>query len=215
MTIRSALFVGAILLGAYATAQTKVPAPVAQKLSADGSAAAAQTATAIFAGGCFWSMEAAFEKLPGVITAVSGYTGGQTPDPKYRQLRGGRTGHAEAVLVTYDTSRLSYPALVDYFWHNIDPGIRNGQFCDLGNQYRSAIFYQGEEQRQVAQASKVALLQSGKFKQIHTEIVAASRFYPAEAYHQDYARKNPSRYNYYRLSCGRDKRLAIIWGTKP
>lgn len=213
MTIRSVLFVGVMLLSAQASAQVQAPAPAAQKMSAD--AAMAHTATAIFAGGCFWSMEAAFEKLPGVITAVSGYTGGRTPDPKYRQLRGGRTGHAEAVLVTYDTSRLSYPALVDYFWHNIDPSVRNGQFCDLGNQYRSAIFYQGEEQRQVAQTSKAALFQSGKFKQIHTEIVAASRFYPAEAYHQDYARKNPSRYNYYRLSCGRDKRLAIIWGTKP
>lgn len=172
------------------------------------------TATAIFAGGCFWCMEADFEKLPGVIGAESGYTGGNTPNPSYQQVSAGGTGHAEAVRVTYDPAKLSYQQLVDYFWHHIDPTVKDRQFCDVGTQYRSAIFWHGEAERKIAEASRDALLKSGRFKHVYTEIVAASAFYPAEEYHQGYYQKNPIRYGYYRLSCGRDARVHEIWGDK-
>ena len=172
------------------------------------------TATAIFAGGCFWCTEADFEKLPGVIAAESGYTGGQKADPTYEQVSADGTGHTEAVRVTYDQSKVSYAQLVDYFWHTIDPTVKNRQFCDTGNQYRSGIYWQNEEQRKIAESSRDALLSSGKFKEIHTEILAAGTFYPAEEYHQDYYKKNPVRYTYYRYSCGRDRRLQELWGAK-
>jgi peptide-methionine (S)-S-oxide reductase len=176
--------------------------------------AAAQTppATALFAGGCFWCIEADFEKLPGVIAVESGYTGGRTPNPTYESTSSGKTGHAEAVRVTYDPGKVTYEQLVDYFWHHIDPTVKDRQFCDVGSQYRSAIFYQGEAQQRVAEASKAALEKSGRFKQIHTEIAPAGTFYLAEDYHQDYYKKNPLRYNYYRKSCGRDARVAEVWG---
>lgn len=179
-----------------------------------GHALAQPAATAIFAGGCFWCVESDFEKLPGVLSAESGYTGGHTVNPTYEQTSAGGTGHAEAVRVTYDPGKVTYPALLDYFWHHIDPTVKDRQFCDTGNQYRSAIFYQDEAQRVAAEASKAALLKNGRFAMIHTEIVAATPFYPAEEYHQDYYKKNPLRYQYYRASCGRDKRVAEVWGAR-
>lgn len=169
-------------------------------------------ATAVFAGGCFWCVEADFEKLSGVLTAESGYTGGKTEHPTYEQVSAGGTGHTEAVRVTYDPSQVSYDKLVDYFWHHIDPTVKDQQFCDHGTQYRSAIFWQNEAEHGAAESSRDALLKSGKIAKIHTEIVAAQTFYPAEEYHQDYYKKNPVRYTYYRHSCGRDARVDEVWG---
>ena len=170
-----------------------------------------KTETAIFAGGCFWCVEEAFEKVPGVSSAVSGYTGGTVANPTYEQVASKATGHAEAVQVTFDPGKVSYQQLVDWFWHNIDPVDAKGQFCDKGSPYRSAIYYQGEAQKKVAEASKEAL--KGRFKQpIATEITAASTFYPAEDYHQDYYKKNSLRYQYYKYGCGRAQRLEQIWG---
>lgn len=168
--------------------------------------------TAIFAGGCFWCIEADFEKLPGVVSVESGYTGGHSANPTYKQVSAGVTGHVEVVRVTFDPAKVKYDALVDYFWHHIDPTVKNQQFCDVGTQYRSEIFYLSEEQKKVAEASKKALEKSGRFKEIYTAITAASTFYPAEEYHQDYYKKSPVRYKYYRFSCGRDARVAEVWG---
>ncbi len=174
---------------------------------------AAAGASAIFAGGCFWCVEADFEKLPGVLKVESGYTGGQVPNPTYEQVSAGGTGHAEAVRVWFDPARVSYAQLLDYFWHHIDPTVHDRQFCDVGHQYRSAIFYQDEAQRRAAEASKAALERSGRLPHIYTEISAAGPFYPAEEYHQGYYKKNPLRYKFYRLSCGRDARVAEVWGS--
>jgi peptide-methionine (S)-S-oxide reductase len=171
-------------------------------------------ATAIFAGGCFWCTESDFEKLPGVISAESGYTAGQTVNPSYEQVSAGGTGHTEAVRVVYDPAKLSYPQLLEYFWHTIDPTAKDRQFCDSGTQYRSGIYFQNEAERKAAEESRSALLKAGKIKQVYTEIQAAKAFYPAEEYHQDYYKKNPVRYAYYRKSCGRDARLEQIWGSK-
>lgn len=171
-------------------------------------------AVAIFAGGCFWCVEQDFEKLAGVIAVESGYTGGHFKEPNYRQVATGWSGHTEAVRVSYDPKRISYPALVEYFWRHIDPTARNRQFCDSGSAYRSAIFWQNETERAVAEASREALLKSGRFKEIHTEIVAASTFWLAEDEHQDYYKKNPIRYNYYRMACGRDAIVKQLWGDK-
>jgi len=172
------------------------------------------TATALFAGGCFWCIEADFEKLPGVIGAQSGYTAGTKRNPTYEQVSDGGTGHTEAVRVTYDPARVSYAQLVDFFWKHIDPTVKDKQFCDSGNQYRSGIYWQDETERKLAESSREALLSSGKFKVIHTEIIAATTFYPAEEYHQDYYKKNPIRYAYYRNGCGRDARVQQLWGSK-
>jgi peptide methionine sulfoxide reductase msrA/msrB len=173
----------------------------------------ADTATATFAGGCFWCMEHPFDQVDGVISVTSGYTGGQTKNPSYEQVSSGTTGHAESVQVVYDPARVTYAALLDVFWHNIDPLTPNAQFCDHGTQYRSAIFYQDETQRREAEESKRRLEESGRFKEpIVTEIVAASQFYRAEEYHQHYYRKNPVRYKFYRWNCGRDRRLKELWG---
>lgn len=174
---------------------------------------AQHTATALFAGGCFWCTESDFEKLPGVISAESGYTAGQKPNPSYEQVSAGGTGHAEAVRVVYDPAKVSYPQLLEFFWRTIDPTVKDRQFCDVGSQYRSGIYWQNESERQATEASRDALLKSGKFKQIHTEILAATTFYPAEEYHQDYYKKNPIRYSYYRHGCGRDARLKEVWGA--
>lgn len=174
--------------------------------------AAAPTATAIFAGGCFWCIEKDFEKLPGVIDVESGYTGGHTPNPTYETVSQGATGHAEAVRVVYDPARVSYPQLVAYFWRHIDPTVKNRQFCDVGSAYRSAIYWQNESERQVAEASRDELLSSGRFRNIYTELAPAGEFWRAEEYHQDYYKKNPLRYGYYRRGCGRDARVAEIWG---
>ncbi|RTL69083.1 MAG: peptide-methionine (S)-S-oxide reductase [Hyphomicrobiales bacterium] len=171
--------------------------------------------TAVFAGGCFWCVEEAFEKVPGVLTAVSGYIGGTVANPTYEQVASKATGHAEAVEVTYDPSKVSYEQLVDWFWRNIDPFDEAGQFCDKGSPYRSGIHYRGDAQKKIAEASKAALETSGRFRQkIVTEIVPAGTFYPAEDYHQDYYKKNPNRYQYYKFACRRADRLEQIWG-KP
>ena len=173
----------------------------------------ARHASAIFAGGCFWCMEPPFDKLDGVISTTSGYIGGHLDNPTYKQVSAGRTGHTEAVEVVYDPARISYGALLDVFWRNVDPVDGRGQFCDKGSQYRSGVFYDGEEQKRAAEKSKAALESSGRFGQpIATEIQAATTFYPAEDYHQDYYRKNPLRYKYYRYGCGRDRRLDKLWG---
>jgi peptide-methionine (S)-S-oxide reductase len=171
-------------------------------------------ATAIFAGGCFWCTESDFEKLSGVISAESGYTAGQTANPTYEQVSAGVTGHTEAVRVVYDTAKVSYPQLLEYFWRTIDPTVKDRQFCDSGTQYRSGIYFQNEAERKAAEDSRSALLKDGKVKQVYTEIQMAKVFYPAEEYHQDYYKKNPVRYAYYRKGCGRDARLEQIWGSK-
>jgi peptide-methionine (S)-S-oxide reductase len=171
-------------------------------------------AYALFAGGCFWCIEADFEKLAGVVAVESGYTAGQTPNPTYEAVSAGQTGHTEAVRVLYDTARVSYPQLVEYFWRHIDPTVKDQQFCDIGSQYRSGIYWQNASERQTAEASRDALLKSGRFATIHTELAPASAFYLAEDYHQDYYKKSSLRYNYYRRSCGRDARVKQLWGDK-
>lgn len=177
--------------------------------------AAAQTRTAIFAGGCFWCMEPPFEKLDGVLAVTSGYTGGTVANPTYEQVSAGGTGHAEAVMITFDPTKVSYQQLLDVFWRNIDPTDGGGQFVDRGAQYRSAIFYQDEEQRRLAESSRQELAASGRFKgNIITEIVPAGSFYPAEGYHQDYYKHNALRYKYYRWGSGRDAFLDKVWGEK-
>lgn len=172
-----------------------------------------ETASAIFAGGCFWCVEADFEKLRGVQKAESGYIAGRVKNPSYEEVSAGRTGHTEAVRILYDPAQVSYEQLLEHFWRNIDPTAKDRQFCDSGSQYRSGIFYENAAQQRSAQASKEALQKSGRFPQIVTEITAASEFYLAEEYHQDYYKKNPIRYKYYRHSCGRDARLAQLWGA--
>ncbi|NJD36318.1 MAG: peptide-methionine (S)-S-oxide reductase MsrA [Betaproteobacteria bacterium] len=195
------------LIAVFATA-ARADAPAAPAMVPAGAA------TAIFAGGCFWCVEKDFEKLPGVIEVESGYTAGKTPNPSYEQVSSGSTGHAEAVRVIYDPQKVSYPQLVDYFWRHIDPTVKDRQFCDVGSQYRSGIYWANEAERKVAEASRDALLKSGKFKTIHTELAPATTFWLAETYHQDYYKKNPIRYNYYRKSCGRDARVEEVWSGK-
>jgi peptide-methionine (S)-S-oxide reductase len=167
---------------------------------------------ATFAGGCFWCMEPPFDGLKGVISTTSGYSGGNTKNPTYEEVSGGSTGHAEVVQVVFDPKKVSYKKLLEVFWKNIDPEMKEGQFCDRGNQYRSAIFFHSEEQKNQATETKTSL--SKKFPKIFTEIVPISEFYPAEDYHQDYYLKNPVRYKFYRLNCGRDQRLKEIWGKE-
>jgi peptide-methionine (S)-S-oxide reductase len=168
---------------------------------------------ATFAGGCFWCMEPAFDKLDGVISTTSGYTGGRTKNPTYEQVTTGKTGHIESMQVRFDPSRVSYEELVWLFWHNVDPTQVNGQFCDKGNQYRTVIFVHNQDQQQIAQSTQ-KLVGDELGKRIATQIVAAGRFYPAEDYHQDYYRKNPTKYKFYRWNCGRDARLKVVWGQK-
>ena len=176
-------------------------------------AAAAETAVATFAGGCFWCMEPPFDELDGVKSTTSGYIGGRKRNPTYQEVSSGRTGHTEAVKIVYDPGKISYAELLKVFWRNIDPLTADRQFCDGGSQYRSGIFYQNEEQQLLAEASRQALIESGRFnKPIVTEITEASKFYRAEDYHQNYYKKNPVRYKFYRFNCGRDKRLAQVWG---
>ena len=170
---------------------------------------------AIFAGGCFWCTESDFDKVPGVIDTTSGYIGGHVDNPTYEQVSAGTSGHIEAVRVRFDPSKTSYAQLLEAFWPTIDPITANAQFCDRGPQYRSAIFYSNAEEQQLAEASKATLEQSGRLPApVVTEILAASTFYPAEDYHQDYYQRNPLRYNYYRNGCGRDQRLEKLWGKK-
>jgi peptide-methionine (S)-S-oxide reductase len=172
------------------------------------------TASAVFAGGCFWCLETAYEGKPGVIAVVSGFAGGKQANPTYDEVSAGRTGHAEVVEVAYDPKVISYAQLLDIFWHNIDPTQANGQFCDRGSQYRSAIFYGSPEEKQLAEASKADAGNTLQ-KAIVTEIVPASPFYPAEDYHQDFWKKDPDRYFSYREGCGRDARLKQLWGRAP
>jgi len=184
------------------------------RLQAAGAAAPAAghpTAHATFAGGCFWCMVHPFQVLHGVVSVTSGYTGGGKPSPTYEEVSSGTTGHAESVDVVYDPALVSYQKLLDTFWHNVDPLAKNFQFCDHGSQYRSAIFTHDATQKQLADASRAEVQK--RFKQpVQTEIVPAATFWPAEEYHQDYYKKNPLRYNFYRTSCGRDHRLEELWG---
>ena len=176
-------------------------------------AAPPQSLTAIFAAGCFWCVESDFDKVDGVTSTTSGYTGGRTPNPSYEEVSRGGTAHAEAVEIVYDPAKVSYQKLLDVFWHNVDPLAKDRQFCDRGDQYRSAIFYRDDEQRRLAEASKAEVAK--RFREpIQTEIVAAGPFYKAEEYHQDYYVKNPIRYRFYRYNCGRDARLEELWGKK-
>ena len=199
-----ALCASLLLTAIAANAQTTKPA------------AGAATAKAIFAGGCFWCMEHPFDVLPGVVSTTSGYIGGQKKNPTYEEVSSGRTGHTEAVQVVYDPKKVTYEKLLDVFWHNIDPTVKDQQFCDHGSQYRSGIFYTDDEQKRLADASKAALDRNKPFSAaIVTEITRASEFYPAEDYHQDFYLKNPLRYKYYRSGCGRDARLKQLWGKAP
>lgn len=170
---------------------------------------------ATFAGGCFWCMEHPFDDLDGVIATTSGYTGGEEENPTYEQVAGGATGHAEAVQVLYDPDRVSYGRLLEVFWRQINPTQKNRQFCDVGPQYRTAIFYHDEEQKRLAEISRERMEREGPFDgPIVTEIVPAGRFWPAEEYHQDYYRKNPLRYSFYRANCGRDQYLRQVWDDR-
>ena len=180
-------------------------------LASVGAADAQELAKAAFAGGCFWCMEPPFDALDGVVSTTSGYTGGHTANPTYEQVSAGKTGHAEAVEIVYDPRKVTYARLLEVFWRNIDPLTANAQFCDTGNQYRAVIFVHDATQRRLAEASKDAVAQRLQ-KPIVTEITAASQFWPAEEYHQDYYKKNPIRYKFYSTSCGRERRLDAIWG---
>jgi len=198
------LLINALLIfGLIGTAQGDTK----QTSSAEG------LARATFAGGCFWCMEHPYDELEGVKSTTSGNTGGHLKNPTYREVSSGGTGHTEAVEVVYDPKKISYEKLLKVFWRNVDPLTPNRQFCDSGSQYRTGIFYHNEEQRRLAEESKKALEESGRFSQpIVTEITAASKFYAAEDYHQDYYEKNPIQYAIYRYSCGRDRRLKELWG---
>ena len=174
-----------------------------------------QSGKATFAGGCFWCMEEAFEKVDGVSSVISGYAGGTKASPTYKEVSSGRTGHTEAVEVIYDPGSVTYGELLEVFWRNIDPTDGSGQFCDKGSQYRSAIFYHDEEQKRLIEKSLQSLEDTKPFGEpIVTEIAPASMFYPAEDYHQDYYKRNPIRYRYYKYGCGRAQRLKALWGPK-
>ncbi len=187
-------------LGVASAQMAKLPQPTAGQ------------AVATFAGGCFWCVESDFDKVPGVISTTSGYTGGTVANPDYEQVSGGGTGHAESVQVIYDPSKVTYAQLLDYFWHHIDPTVKDRQFCDYGHQYRTAIFVHNAEERKLAEESKKKVEAELK-KPIYTEIDDAGPFYPAEEYHQDFYVKNPTKYKFYRWNCGRDQRIEQLWGT--
>ena len=198
------LLLGAILLAAMSTAAKDVNPAAGDR----------QLGKATFAGGCFWCMEEVFEGVDGVVSATSGYTGGQKQNPSYEEVSAGETGHAESVEVIYDPSKITYTKLLEFYWRNIDPTDPRGQFCDKGTQYRSAIFYHDETQKRLAEESKNAVEKSKPFRgPILTEIVPASQFYPAEEYHQNFSQKNPLRYKLYKYNCGRAQRLQELWGT--
>jgi len=182
-------------------------------LSAMSAADGKRLEKATFAGGCFWCMEEAFDKVDGVVSTLSGYTGGRKANPTYEEVSAGRTGHAESVEVMYDPTKVSYEKLLEIFWHNIDPTVADRQFCDVGNQYRSAIFYHNETQKRLAEESKQKLEKSERFKApFATQIVPAGPFYLAEEYHQNFHEKNPIRYKFYKYNCGRAQRLLDLWG---
>ena len=205
----------AIIFGAGLALSLGTTAAWSSNATQQASAPAAGSAVAIFAGGCFWCMEPPFDKLDGVVSTTSGYTGGMRVNPTYEEVSAGKTGHTEALKIVYDPSKISYEKLLQVFWRNHDPLTANAQFCDRGSQYRAGIYYGNEEERQLAEATKAAIAQSGRFKQpIVTEIVAATAFYPAEDYHQDYYIKNPIKYKYYSTTCGRARRLKELWGDE-
>lgn len=167
----------------------------------------------VLGGGCFWCIEADYEKLDGVVDVISGYAGGHVKNPTYKQVSAGGSGHIEVVKVTYDANKINYSQILDYFWRHVDPTRDDGQFCDRGSQYRPAIFYQDEAQKKLALASTKQIEQSKPFEQpLKVELIQAATFYPAEDYHQDYYKKNPIRYNFYRFNCGRDARIEQLWG---
>lgn len=168
-------------------------------------------AVAVFAGGCFWCMEHPFDALPGVISTISGYTGGHTENPTYKEVSNGKTGHSEAMQVTYDPTKISYEQLLQVFWRNIDPFDDDGQFCDKGDQYKAAIFYQDEKEKQLAEISKTEVSKKLSNQHIVTTIKVVGKFFPAEDYHQNYYLNNPTSYQFYRFTCGRDHRLSQIW----
>ena len=200
---------GIVALTACSAASSQEAKPISQPQPVQ----TGQTAKAVFAGGCFWCVEADFEKLPGVIEAVSGYTGGRTENPTYKKVTNGRTGHYEAAEIIYDPARISYSELVEHFWTTIDPTDDGGQFCDRGESYRPAIFAD-EDQFETATASLEKLKNSGRLKSpVRTPVLKAAKFYEAEDYHQDYYKKNPIRYKFYRNGCGRDNRIKQVWGT--
>ena len=203
-----------ILLASFAVLALLAAAPAAAQTPAKP-AAKPTTAKATFAGGCFWCVEEVYDKVPGVISTVSGYMGGHVKNPTYEQVSTARTGHAEVVQVEYDPSKVTYARLLEVFWRNIDPTQKDGQFCDHGPQYRSGIFYHNDEQKRLAEASRLNLSRNKPFKgEIVTEITKAAEFYPAEGYHQDFHTKSPTRYKFYKSGCGRDARLQQLWG-KP
>jgi len=175
----------------------------------------ANRAVATFAGGCFWCMQPPFDRLKGVISTTAGYTGGSKLNPTYEEVSDGGTGHAESVQVVYDPTKVTYAKLLDVYWHNIDPTVSDQQFCDHGNQYRTAIFYHDAAQKKAADDSVLAIEKTKKIGRIYTQIVPATTFYPAEGYHQKYYLKNPVRYKFYRYNCGRDQRLKELWGVAP
>ncbi len=184
-------------------------------LSVAGAAhSAGETRFAVLAGGCFWCTESDFEALPGVIEAESGYAGGKKPNPTYEEVSRGDSGHIEVVKVVYDPKKVSYEALLKHYWRTVDPTVANQQFCDRGPQYKTAIFYADAEQLAIAEKSKAELVKSGVLPRVYTEILPLNAFYPAEEYHQDYYKKNPLRYKYYRNGCGRDARLKEVWKTQ-
>ena len=200
--IQSLLFINILFISLCGTAMAEDIATGSSKME-----------TAIFAGGCFWCMEPPFDKLDGVISTTSGYISGHQKDPTYKQVSAGTSGHTEAIEIVFDPEKIKYEQLLEVFWVNIDPLNGKGQFCDFGTQYRTGIYYRDSTQQQLAEASRDEVIDKlGKL--VATEIVAATKFYPAEDYHQNYYQVNPVRYNYYRWSCGRDQRLQELWGDK-
>jgi methionine-S-sulfoxide reductase len=207
MKLRLLIFAVGLALGVFSLVGTAEPV-------ASSGEPPEGAARATFAGGCFWCMEPPFDKIDGVYSTTSGYAGGKLKDPTYKQVSAGVTGHTEVVQVAYDPDRVTYEALLDVFWRNIDPLDGGGQFCDRGSQYRTAIFYEGDGQKRAAEASKRALEQSGRLDgPIVTEITPLEAFYPAEDYHQDFYKKSFLRYRSYRAGCGRDRRLQELWGS--
>ena len=204
-----------LMASALALALSAAPAP-AEEWTQEAAPPAAGLAVATFAGGCFWCMEPTIDKLEGIISTTSGYTGGQKAGATYQEVTAGGTGHYEAVRVVYDPQKVSYDKLLDVFWRNVDPLDPGGQFCDRGASYRTAVFAHDAEQKQLAEASKQALTDSKRFsKPVVTPILEAGLFWVAEDYHQDYYVKNPSKYQFYRWNCGRDARLEAVWGKPP
>ncbi|MGB9367926.1 MAG: peptide-methionine (S)-S-oxide reductase MsrA [Xanthobacteraceae bacterium] len=179
-----------------------------------GASAQEKTAKAIFAGGCFWCVEADFDKVPGVLSTTSGYLNGNTKNPTYKEVSAGSSGHVEAVEIVYDPAKVTYAKLLDVFWRNIDPLVKDKQFCDSGDMYRTGIYFLDDEQKKLAEETKKAVQAKFAPRAVYTEIVKADTFYKAEEYHQDYYKKNEARYNFYRWNCGRDQRLEQLWGKK-